>query len=125
MTLEIKNKKLFFIKIISLLSLCLVFIPSDKFSSPYIIYVLALLIGNLSNLVFSSDLFFSLICIIGFIMMFNKRKYVVLIGYLLAPLLIPILLNTRINRVNIWVWLPIMIFIISAGYVIYLEFKKN
>ena len=126
MNLKTNSRKLFLYKIISLLCLFLIFIPSDKFSLPYIVFVLALLIGNISNLIFSSDLFFSLISIIGFIMIFIKKKYVTLAGYLLASLNFSILIYyVDFNKLDFWFWIPLLLFIVTSVYVIVLKFNNT
>lgn len=126
MNLKTNSRKLFLYKIISLLCLFLIFIPSDKFSLPYIVFVLALLIGNISNLIFSSDVFFSLISIIGFIMIFIKKKYVTLAGYLLASLNFSILIYyVDFNKLDFWFWIPLLLFIVTSVYVIVLKFNNT
>lgn len=126
MNLKTNSRKLFLYKIISLLCLFLIFIPSDKFSLPYIVFVLALLIGNISNLIFSSDVFFSLISIIGFIMIFIKKKYVTLAGYLLASLNFSILIyHVDFNKLDFWFWIPLLLFIVTSVYVIVLKFNNT
>ena len=124
MNLNIINKNLFFIKLISLLSLCLIFFPYDKFSLPYIGLILIGTIDDLSDFRLSNELITNLLCLTGFIMVFNKRKYVILIGYLLASFLIPVLLYYKTGKLDFWFWLPLIIFIITSCYVIYIEFKN-
>jgi len=58
-------------------------------------------------------------------MVFNKKKNVILIGYLLAPLLIPVFLYYRIAKLDAWFWVPLIFFTIASSYVVYLTFKKN
>jgi hypothetical protein len=124
MTLNINNKNLLFIKIISLISLCLTFIPLDKFSLPYSVLILLDLIDDLSDLRLSVDLFYNLICLIGFIMIFNKKTYIILIGYLLAPF--SLFIHFYFHGLNslFFFWFPFIVFIVTAGYVIYLELIK-
>lgn len=124
MNLNIINKNLFFIKLISLLSLCLIFFPSDKFSLPYIGLILIGTIDDLSDFRLSNELITNLLCLTGFIMVFNKRKYVILISYLLASFLIPVFLYYKIGKLDILFWLPFIIFVITSFYVIYIEFKN-
>lgn len=102
------------IKLITLLSLSLIFIPVDKFSLPYLVLIFLDL----------TDSFYNFLCVLGFILFFNKSKFISLCGYLLASSLLPVFLFYKMGNLDIWFWLPLIVYFLSSIYLIYQYFKK-
>lgn len=119
------SKKYIFFKIISLIALLVINFPGQTISITYGMGILFTIIERISELDFSSDFFLSLLGIFGFILIFFRKKTLVLIGYIFAVIpLIFYIFHAALSKLDYTFWIPLLVFLTLSIYVVFWNSKK-
>ncbi|MFY0631965.1 MAG: hypothetical protein JXR05_16510 [Flavobacteriaceae bacterium] len=120
------SKKILILKTISLIALLVITFSGQTFSVTYGMGILFTITERVSELDFSSDFFLNLLCIIGIVLIFFRKKAFILTGYVFAtvPLIFYIVYAT-FSKLDYTFWIPLLGFLILSTYVIFLEFQKD
>tara|TARA_B100001059_G_C17670717_1_gene494376 strand:+ start:334 stop:738 length:405 start_codon:yes stop_codon:yes gene_type:complete len=121
-----KTKKSIILKVVSVIAILFIHIPSEKIPLPYGMGIFLTITERISEFDISTDLFLSLGCIIGLILLFMKHKWLVLLGYVLmiTPLVL-FVYNVSKYQSNLLFWIPLFLFMGLASLVLFQEFQKG
>jgi len=114
------------LKIISILALSVIHLPSDKISFAFGLSVLFTLIERISEFNLSPDLWLSLSFLLGMFMVFNKRKWLLLLGY--SMMTIPFtffITGKQLFRAGYLFWIPLFVFLIIAIFILVKAFREK
>lgn len=120
------TKRSIILKIVSVLTVFFIHLPSQKFSIPYGMGVLFTLTERISELQFTSDFFINSMFIFGLLILFSKKKWLILGGYILliTPLLFYIANVSKYNF-GIFFWIPLALFLVISTIVVFQNFKTH
>lgn len=113
-------------KILSVIAISLVSLPSQKISLSYGFSILATIIERLSELDFASDLFLSLLFIAGIVFIFLKNKWFNLFGFIF--MIIPLLIfswGKPLGNFKFLFWAPLFLYISLSSYIIINKMKTE
>lgn len=120
-----RNKKIIVLKIISILAIVFIHLPSQKISIPYGMGIVFTITERLSELDFSYDLYLSFLFVLGLCLIFFKSKWVNLGGYLSMTIpLIVFITNISSKRFGTLFWIPSLIYLSLLVVVLYMKFSK-
>lgn len=119
------NKKIIFIKVISIIALLSISLPSQKFNMPYSLAIFLTLSERIIESDLSYDLLMSLVAVIGMVLVFSKSRIITAFGYLLSIILLCISIIYLSNRkFDLYFWIPLAIFI-SCVVIVFVNPFKN
>lgn len=119
------KKRIFFIKVISIIALLSISLPSQKFNMPYSLAIFLTLSERIIESDLSYDLLMSLVAVIGMVLVFNKSRIITAFGYLLSIILLCISIIYLSNRkFDLYFWIPLAIFI-SCVVIVFVNPFKN
>ena len=121
-----KNKIVIILKVVSILAISFVHLPSQKLSIPYAMSIVFVFSERVADVDFASDFFLSLLFLIGIVFLFLKSRWVNIVGFILIVLpLLFFVIGTPLKRFNTFFWLPFFIYLVSAFIIIYKSFGES
>lgn len=119
-------KRSIILKLISIITISLIHLPSQKFSIPYGMGVFMTLTERISELEFSSDFFLNLLFVVGLVLIFRRNKWTLLVAYFLMIIpLIFYIMNVSKFEFGALFWIPLSLFIITSILVVKRAFKNQ